>query len=231
MKFEKTQVFNFEGAFRGLRNPLESWWKSDSFFGIIDPAYDEKVDEIAELWVDQELNRTELQEGEEPIEKYDSRWCDLEDAYIDWILKNQNLTPNNSIYFDEPFEAIYLGPNDLGLAQKMVNGGPSHRKFLRQIIVSVDIAAPLYWWKEFDTYKVGTVANSTSTMHKLASTPITKECFEINDFDERLDMIDDQHLGVRVSQWIDDLEQLRQKYMQTGNKAYWKELIRWLPEG
>lgn len=67
------------------------------------------------------------------------------------------------------------------LAQRLIKAGPEHRKFMRQIIVSVDITAPLYWWKEFDTYKVGTVANSTSTMHKLAETPITLECFETDD--------------------------------------------------
>ena len=75
--------------------------------------------------------------------------------------------------------AYILGPNDLGLAVRLARAGSDHRKFLRQIFVSVDITAPLYWWKEFDTYKVGTVANSTSTMHKLATTPITLDCFEI----------------------------------------------------
>lgn len=74
---------------------------------------------------------------------------------------------------------VVIGENDLDLAQRLIKSGSEHRKFMRQIFVSVDITGPLYWWKEFDTYKVGTTANSTSTMHKLASTPITAECFEI----------------------------------------------------
>lgn len=77
-----------------------------------------------------------------------------------------------------------LGKNDLDLAQRLIKAGSEHRKFLRQIFVSVDITAPLYWWNEFDTYKVGTVANSTSKMHKLASTPITMDCFEMDDFED-----------------------------------------------
>lgn len=71
----------------------------------------------------------------------------------------------------------------MNLAQRLIKAGSEHRKFMRQIFVSVDITAPLYWWKEFDTYKVGTTANSTSTMHKLATTPITDECFEMDDYD------------------------------------------------
>jgi hypothetical protein len=113
----------------------------------------------------------------------------------------------------------------------MIKAGASDRKFLRQILVSVDITAPLYWWKEADTYKVATVANSTSTMHKLASTPITKECFEIGDYEPSLRLIDDVDIGLRVNCFIDDLEQLRQKYLETKDKKYWKELIRWLPNG
>ena len=84
--------------------------------------------------------------------------------------------------------------------------------------------------KEFDTYKIGTVANSTSTMHKIASKPITLDCFETDDYNERLELIDPIHIGIRVDNFIDDLEQLRQKYLETKDKKYWKELIRWLPE-
>ena len=79
-------------------------------------------------------------------------------------------------------EFASIGPNDMKLAQQLIKAGSEHRKFMRQIFVSVDITAPIYWWKEFDTYKVGTVANSTSTMHKLMSKPITIDCFEIDDF-------------------------------------------------
>ena len=86
--------------------------------------------------------------------------------------------------------------------------------------------------KEFDTYKVGTTANSTSTMHKLASTPITLECFETDDYCANdLDLIDDARFGWRIESFINDLEQLRLKYLETKDKRYWKELIRWLPNG
>lgn len=158
MKFENIEVFNFEGAFRGMRNPKESWHLTDS-------------------------------------------------------------------YTDENGNFI-IGPNDLDLAQRLIHGGSEHRKFMRQIIVSVDITAPLYWWKEFDTYKVGTVANSTSTMHKMASKPITLDLFEIDDYQPEFALPDDG-----VHKLIDWLETLRQAYLETGDKRYWKELIRWLPEG
>ena len=128
-------------------------------------------------------------------------------------------------------EYAKIGPNDMGLAKRLIAGGSEHRKFLRQIFVTVDITAPLLWWKEADTYKVGTVANSTSTMHKLASTPITLDCFELGDYSPELDMIDDVPLGLRVDSFLDDLEQMRQKYLMTNDKRYWKELVRWLPNG
>lgn len=182
MKFEKTEVFNFEGAIRGMRNPLESWEKSDSNY------------DIEEVMVDEEL-----------------------------VLEKSNYV---------------IGPNDLQLMQKLIRAGSVHRKFMRQIFVSVDITAPLYWWKEFDTYKIGTVANSTSTMHKLASTPITKECFEMDDFncnftfnyweDEDVPKyMDTKDLWKKI---IDVCESLRVVYNETKDKRYWKELIRLLPE-
>jgi len=162
MKFELTEVWGFKHAIRGMRNPLESWDKSDSIF-------------------------------------------------------------ENSI---QCFSV--LGENDLNLMQRLIKAGSEHRKFMRQIFVSVDITAPLYWWKEFDTYKVGTVANSTSTMHKLASTPITLDCFETDDVEIL------EELNYEVSCWwgelVSWLEKLRQKYNETKDKRYWKELIRLLPE-
>jgi hypothetical protein len=169
MKFEKTEVWGFEHALRGMRNPLESWGKSDSEFLV-----------------------------------------------------------------------GAIGKNDLELAQKLIRAGSVHRKFMRQIFVSVDITAPLYWWKEwkeFDTYNVGTVANSTSTMHKLASTPITKECFEMDDFQDFTFIIQEDEDYVEFynssKEWereIRMLEILRQKYFETKEKTYWKALIRKLPE-
>jgi len=123
---------------------------------------------------------------------------------------------------------VTVGPNDLGLCQRLIRSGSEHRKFMRQIMVSVDITAPLYWWKEFDTYKVGTVANSTSTMHKLASTPITIDCFETDDYEPSL-MYGDKKLGAMIEAHIAFLEEMRLKYLETKDKQYWKELIRWLP--
>jgi len=130
-----------------------------------------------------------------------------------------------------------IGENDLRLAQRLIKAGSEHRKFMRQIFVSVDITAPLYWWKEFDTYKVGTVSDSTSTMHKLASTPITLDCFETDDYEPG----DIQHIVYEVNgelYYTNDIEQtlipmledLRMSYIETKDKSYWKELIRWLPE-
>lgn len=184
MKFENTEVFNFESAIRGMRNPLESWGKSDSGYGCYD--------------------------GEKPF----CKGC------------------NSETNFYCKCKQFVIGDNDLELMQKLIKAGSEHRKFMRQIMVSVDITAPLYWWKEFDTYKIGTVANSTSTMHKLASTEITLDCFEMGDF---------QNLKYEGEDWtcttkefweslIDHLEALRQKYLETKDKRHWKELIRLLPE-
>ena len=183
MKFENIRVYNFENALRGMRNPLASWKKIDSEFGV--------------------RSRVEVPEGAVITHEYENGLC----------------------------EYAKIGPNDMGLAKRLIAGGSEHRKFLRQIFVTVDITAPLLWWKEADTYKVGTVANSTSTMHKLASTPITLDCFELGDYSPELDMIDDVPLGLRVDSFIDDLEQMRQKYLMTNDKRYWKELVRWLPNG
>jgi hypothetical protein len=107
---------------------------------------------------------------------------------------------------------------------------------MRQILVSVDITAPIYFWKELDTYKIGTTANSTSTMHKLASTPITIDCFEIDDYNENLVVYDEEPYSINssvgdcVQDFISFYETLRQRYNETKDKRYWKELIRWLPE-
>ena len=168
MKFEKTEVWGFEHAIRGMRNPKESWGKSDSYYG------------------------------------------------------------NNEI----GLESYVIGENDLELMQKLIKAGSEHRKFMRQILVSVDITAPLYWWKEFDTYKVGTVANSTSTMHKLANTPITMDCFEMDDFADSNEESNHYNLYTKNmwSMLIDHLEALRKEFNEAKDKRYWKELIRLLPE-
>lgn len=163
MEFNNTEVWGFEGAIRGARNPMESWHKSDSY-------------------------------------------------------------PLLGNYF--------IGKNDMKLMQNLIKAGSDERKFMRQIFVSVDITAPLYWWKEEDTYKVGTVANSTSTMHKIATTPITLDCFETDDFEE-IEYSNNNHKWSTNENWIiitNTLESLRLKYLETKDKRYWKELIRQLPE-
>ena len=129
--------------------------------------------------------------------------------------------------YNGKIENTSIGKNDLELMQKLIKAGSEHRKFLRQIFVAVDITAPLYFFKELDTYKVGTVANSTSTMHKLASTPITIDCFEMDDFTP---FIDNFKIDLSWRTVVSYLEQLRQKYNETKDKRYWKELIRLLPE-
>ena len=134
------------------------------------------------------------------------------------------------------FDDYAIGPRDEKLMQTLIKAGPEHRKFMRQIFVSVDITAPLYWWKEFDTYKVGTVANSTSTMHKLASYPITIDCFEVDDLEnvtvfENRPYEPDHTVEDMWNTIIDYCETLRQKYNETQDKVYWKELVRVLPEG
>ena len=125
---------------------------------------------------------------------------------------------------------VIIGENDLDLAQRLIKSGSEHRKFMRQIFVSVDITAPLYWWKEFDTYKVGTTANSTSTMHKLATTPITDECFEMDDYDAVI-MLDEGIVETETfwNNIIFTLEGMRQVYLRTKDKRVWKEMIRLLP--
>lgn len=221
MKFTNIRVMNFENALRGMRHPKESYHLSDSKFGIgsIEECFEDY--EVAREWLD----FMEDISGNEANEELREKIIEMADT---WLIKNGVLYPpgKNSQYF----EYAFIGPQDLRLAQQLITGGSEHRKFMRQIFVSVDITAPLYWWKEFDTYKVGTVANSTSTMHKIHSKPIDITCFETDDYDNSLGLIDDINIGVRVDCFIDDLEQLRQKYLDTKDVKYWKELIRWLPE-
>lgn len=179
IKFEKTYVFGWEAAIRGMRNPMNSWDMSDSYYGMVeDPS---------------------------PINPDD--W-----AYI------------------------ILGENDLKLMKSLSKAGSDHGKFLRFINVTVDITAPLYWWKEFDTYKVGTVANSCSTMHKIHDKPFTSDDFS---FDEELFDLDidlpgkDEFLHTHGFMLVDYVtfhcENLRQMYLKTKDKRYWRLLIQFLP--
>lgn len=114
-----------------------------------------------------------------------------------------------------------LGENDLSLARRLCSAGSDHRKFIRQILVSMDITAPLYWWKEFDTYKVGTVANSTSTMHKIHAKP-----FELADFST--DHLTTPSLA-EFEKYIGYLETVRLRYLEGKDKAHWYDLIQLLP--
>ena len=123
-------------------------------------------------------------------------------------------------FYDEQGNFI-MGPNDLNLAQRLARAGSDHRKFIRQIFVSVDFTAPLYWWKEYDTYKVATVANSTSTMHKIASKPFTLEDFS----HERMNTQAQEALAHTVSV----LEDLRKDYLETKDKETWYSMIQLLP--
>ena len=123
-------------------------------------------------------------------------------------------------YFDDN-GVFVLGENDLSLAVRLRKAGSDHRKYLRQVFVTVDIIAPLYWWKEYDTYKVGTVANSTSTMHKITSAP-----FDISQFS--CDKMDDETLR-HMQSVIDYLEVLRLKYLETKEKQIWNDIIQFLP--
>lgn len=218
MKFENIRVMNFENALRGMRNPKNSWHLSDSSFGLehmdcVDYATDPVVNAYMEA-------------GAEDAEQV-----------------NSYLLNNGIIYLQGDLcEFAFIGPKDMKLAKTLIKGGPEHRKFMRQIFVSVDITAPLYWWKEFDTYKVGTVANSTSTMHKLTSQPITIDCFEIDDQASLYDVDAEYDFDIPNSwcqgddsdnyplDFINYLEDLRVKYLETKDKRYWKELVRWLPE-
>lgn len=175
IKFENTSVMNFEGALRGMRNPLNSWDKVDS--------------------------------------KICGLHLDTEDC------------PSGGIgckyYGDSDGICFCMGPTDLNLAQRLIKAGSDHRKFLRQIFVSVDITAPLYWWKEFDTYKVATVANSCSTMHKIHAKKFTIEDFST------------EHLYPAslscLSYTIDQLNGCRDLYLQSKDKNDWWQLIQLLP--
>ena len=123
-------------------------------------------------------------------------------------------------YYDEDRNYV-LGPNDLDLAKRLAKAGPDHRKFIRQIFVSVDITAPLYWWKEYDTYKVATVANSTSTMHKIHSKAFEEEDFSTDHMTEETKK--------HFLDFVAYMEEVRKKFVETKDKTYWYDLIQMLP--
>lgn len=178
IKIEETEIYGWEAAIRGMRNPKNSWDKSDSAFGR-----------------------------------------NLAIPYA------QN---NSSIWFNKYGVETYIGDNDLDLMRRLCAAGSDHRKFMRMIVVYCDITAPLYWWKEFDTYKVGTVANSCSTMHKIQA----KE-FTIDDFSQE-HILCETFTGMvnpttLLNGIVDALNQNRELYLQTKNKTYWWQMIQLLP--
>lgn len=168
IKIENIEVFNFEGAFRGLRNPMNSWNKSDSYIDA------------------------------------------LTNKYI-------------------------VGENDLKLAQRMIGAGTDESKFMRQIFVSMDITAPLYWWKEADTYKIATVSNSCSTMHKITSSEITEENYSFDPEPNKplTDLPTNDYVRILdiKNRAVADVEWLRKKYNETKDKRYWRLLIQINPDG
>ena len=123
-------------------------------------------------------------------------------------------------YYDEDGNFV-LGENDLSLGKRLATAGSDHRKFLRQILVSMDITAPLYWWKEFDTYKVGTVANSCSTMHKIQAKEFSREDFSMERMTGDAALVMDAVIAC--------LEGERLKFIETKDKAHWHNMIQLLP--
>lgn len=181
LKVENVEVLGWEHAIRGMRNPKNSWAKSDSFI---------PCDVKTECHKCTDNQR---------CEKYFS-------VYGDGIAFRHNQ---------------FLGPNDLELMTTLRNAGTDHRKFMRMITVYLDITAPLYWWKEFDTYKVGTVANSCSTMHKIAA----KE-FTLDDFSH-------EHLGFQSVRVLKDtikvMNDFREEFIKDHEKENWWQMIQLLP--
>lgn len=167
--------------------------------------------------------------------KFTNSWTgNWENAFHGLRHPMESYAKSDSIFYEG---GMNLGQNDLDLAQRMIKAGSPNDKFLRQIFVSVDITAPVYWWRDMDQYKVGTTTNSTSTMHKLASTPITLDRFEMDDYDGSLKVYDREPYN--IDEYVDDIwdniidycETLRKRYLETKDVRYWKELVRILPNG
>ena len=186
LKIENAEVMGWEAAIRGMRNPKNSWEKSDS--GICP-------------------NGTEF------------GYC-----YLD----HRKYCPRRNT--DDP--AFCIGPEDLDLMTRLRNAGTDHRKFMRMITVYLDITAPLYWWKEFDTYKVGTVANSCSTMHKIHAKEFTLDDFS---HEHLFHNVNDTEIWLNIDfpnvldNMIFYLNKARELYLETKDKKYWWQMIQLLP--
>ena len=195
LKIENTEVLGWEHAIRGMRNPMNSWEKSDSGWDEMYRTNDAK------------------------------KRCQY--LFVE----------------DEGEYEYFLGPNDQKLMMNLRNAGTDHRKFMRMIVAYCDITAPLYWWKEFDTYKIGTVANSCSTMHKIAAKEFTLDDFShehlISDptRETETDIQVSDCEGYKwyspkeiLSDWvIPSLNSCRKKYLETKDKKYWWQMIQLLP--
>ncbi|MBQ6945377.1 MAG: hypothetical protein IJN43_13775 [Ruminococcus sp.] len=177
IKVENIEVFGWEAAIRGMRNPMNSWAKSDSHHCLIDFGLDCQM----------------VENGHEPAIK-----CN-----------------------DGKF-GYCIGENDLGLMQRLYKGGTEHRKYLRMIHVQMDITAPMYWFKEWDTYKIATTSNSTSTMHKIHD----KE-FALDDFSHEHLYID--NMDVLDTYIIPSLNYYRNRFIETRDKECWWQMIQLLP--
>lgn len=175
IKIERTDVSGWEAAIRGMRNPLNSWDKSDS----------------------------------EPC------WSPTAPGGGCFNCENKHV-PNCNV------NRYIVGQNDLDLMKRLVKSGSDHSKFMRMLVVTVDVTAPFYWWKEYDTYKVGTVANSCSTMHKLTAKEFTMNDFSFEDCD--------QWTKDNVCRCIiDALNMHRNKYLATKDKEIWRQMVQLLP--
>lgn len=197
IKIEKTKTIGWEHAIRGMRNPMNSWDKSDSKFVIKEEFKD--------------------------IYSYVERIKFLDDI--------SNKGPSLCSTFDTDDE-FRIGKNDLELMMKLAENGSVHAKYRRMIAVYTDITAPLYWWKEFDTYKVGTVANSCSTMHKIQEKEFTVDDFSTEHlFDENSSEIKcgDIVTSITMEIVIRALNFYRRKYLETGDKRFWWQMIQLLP--
>ena len=182
LKIENFEVMGWEHAIRGMRNPMNSWEKSDSGYCV------------------QDLSR-------------DCNNC---------VHKHTNYPTCRCGGFD-------IGQNDYTLMKKLRNAGTDHRKFMRMITVYLDITAPLYWWKEFDTYKVGTVANSCSTMHKITAKEFTIEDFSCEHLMSKAQVYNGYVPTSVLECIIGTLNEFRKLYLETKDKKYWWQMIQLLP--
>lgn len=201
IKIENVETCGWEAAIRGMRNPKNSWAKSDSGWSNSWECLSIRVNE--------------------------SKWGDSMFQY-----RSSNIDGPTDVFQDRP--EYIIGPNDLDLMTRLRNAGTDHRKFMRMIAVYLDITAPLYWWKEFDTYKVGTVTDSCSTMHKIHA----KE-FELDDFSHEHIInsvsMGAQEIEVRISPMqallttIECLNSYRELYLESKDKKHWWQMIQLLP--